>query len=75
MAEWHLDPVYIAGNWTDEMLHIMVEKLADRKQRTSDALAGKSSSRAGPVSNDVTVSDTALFAQLGSKLKVTKAGG
>lgn len=33
MAEWHLTPEYILDNWTDEELNLMIEKLAERKNR------------------------------------------
>lgn len=74
LAEWHLDPVYIAESWTDEMLQIMIEKLADRKQRINDAMAGKVSSPMPNQGGDRKVSDTELFRQLGKKIKVMKHG-
>ena len=49
------------------MLLIMIDKLAERKQRINDAIAGRSTQ-----SGDTLVSDTALFSQLGAKLKVVK---
>ena len=30
LSQWHLDPVYITGNWTDELLDLMVAKLSER---------------------------------------------
>ena len=50
------------------MLQVMLEKLAERKQRLNDALAGKAQVSSG----DVMVSDETLFKQLGKKLKVIK---
>lgn len=41
MTEWHIDPVYITENWTEEMLGVMVDKLVERKQRELNTLAGK----------------------------------
>ncbi len=63
-----MPPDYIVANWTDEMLVLMIEKLVERKQRINDAIRGNTSSHAG----DTVVSDTILFQQLGSKLKVVK---
>ncbi len=51
----------------------MIEKLVERKNRESEAARGVPSARAIP-SGDRVVSDKALFAQLGSKLKVAKKG-
>lgn len=70
MAEWHLDPVYIAGNWTDEMLALMIEKLAERKQRVNDAIAGRSHSQMA--SGGTMVSDKELIRLSGNKIKVVK---
>ena len=70
LAEWRLDPVYIAENWTDEMLIIMVEKLVERKQRINEAAAGDGHS----TSSDNMVSNEVLFAKMGKLVKVTKRG-
>ena len=51
MTEWHVTPDYIVNNWTDELLDLMIEKLAERKKRemglsdnsvSADALAAQS---------------------------------
>jgi hypothetical protein len=66
-----LDPVYIAEKWTDEILQVMVEKLIERKEHANAAIEGKT--RGLPRSGgDTVVSDTALFSQLGAKLRVVK---
>ena len=61
MAEWHLPPDYIINNWTDELLDLMTEKLAERKKREVQ-----------PVTNggDPKVSDTTLFSRAGNLIKV-----
>ena len=41
MAEWHVTPDYIANNWSDELLALMCEKFAERKERELDAIKGK----------------------------------
>ena len=48
--EWHLDPVYILDNWTEELLYLMVSKMADRHDREAAARRGDGSIRdfAGP---------------------------
>ena len=33
MAEWHVTPDYIVNNWTEELLDLMMEKLAERWER------------------------------------------
>lgn len=33
MSEWHVTPDYVINHWTDELLNLMVEKLAERKAR------------------------------------------
>ena len=48
------------------MLGLMVDKLAERKQRINDAMSGKAHT------SDRVVSDDTLFRQLGNKLKVIK---
>ncbi len=70
MAEWHLDPVYIADNWTDEMLGLMVDKLAERKKRMAEALAPDGHVSSGGQK----VSDSALFQQMSRQIKVIKKG-
>ena len=36
MAEWGADPVRITETWTDELLMLMVDRLAARRQREND---------------------------------------
>ena len=60
MVEWHITPDYIVNNWTDELFTLMCEKLTERKKRELDAMQGKKSS---------TVSDKALLAKMGIKVK------
>ena len=62
MAEWHLTPEWVLDNWTNEELTLMVEKLAERKRRESDAYKGVSRESAK-------VSDTELFNRPVAKLK------
>lgn len=33
MREWHVTPDYIANNWTEELITLMLEKLVERKER------------------------------------------
>ena len=54
MAEWHVTPDYIASNWTEELLELMVSKLVERKQRETIALHGNGD-------NSETVTDGAIF--------------
>lgn len=35
LAEWHLTPEYILHNWTEEILGLMLDRLADRKKQQS----------------------------------------
>ena len=60
--------MYIAENWTDEMLQVMLEKLVERKQRLNRYLSGQAQVSGG----DRVVSDETLFKQLGKKLRVIK---
>ena len=64
LTEWHIDPVYINANWTDEMLQVMLEKLVARKKRINDAMLGNQ--------GDDIVSEETLLAQMGNKVQVTK---
>ena len=32
LSEWHITPDYIVNNWTDELLDLMLVKLAERKK-------------------------------------------
>ena len=53
------------------MLVVMVDKLIERKERVNAAIGGgQTANRHG----DTVVSDTALFQQLGTKMKVVKHG-
>ena len=68
MAEWHVTPDHIVNNWTDELLNLMVEKMAERKERESqppppDDSGGKK------------VPDSVLFARAGNLIKVKKVNG
>jgi len=65
MAEWHLPPDYILNNWTDELLNLMVEKLAERKKREAQP-------RSTGGSDTHRVSDTELFRLLGKKIEVVR---
>ena len=38
--EWHLDPVYILDNWTEDLLFLMVSKMAQRHEREAAARRG-----------------------------------
>jgi len=68
MVEWHVTPDYIVNNWTDELLNLMVDKLAERKKRESSKVPVINNRKPGTK----VVSDTELFAQMGNKVKVTK---
>ena len=61
MIEWHLDPVYIVNNWTNELLSLMIEKMIERKKRESDA-----------IKKPEQVSDEMFFAQASNLIKVVK---
>jgi len=61
LAEWHLSPDYIVNNWTDELLNLMVEKLAERKAHLTGAKSNK-------------ISDEELFAKASNIIKVEKRG-
>jgi len=67
MAEWHLPPDHIVGNWTDELLNLMIEKMVERKQRESDAISGKKT-------EEVSVSPEALGKISRGMIKVVKRG-
>lgn len=70
MAEWHLAPEYIIGNWTDEEFALMCEKLMKRKRREAEMLkvepevSRRSSSRLIP--------DSELFRKMGSLVEVKR---
>jgi len=51
------------------MLALMVDKLADRKERVNAAMSGKHTPN---YNQDTVVSEDVLFGQLGGKLKVVK---
>ncbi len=69
MSEWYVTPDYIVNNWTDELLNLMIEKLIERRKRE----LGNGRQNALKTTDSV-VSDEALFAQLGKKIKVVKHG-
>ena len=68
MAEWHVTPDYIVNNWTDELLNLMVDKLAGRKEREMAAIEGTASKPA----QDNTVSVETLSASSRGMIKVVK---
>ena len=61
MAEWGLAPDYIASNWTDELLDLMIAKLVVRKNKLVEAVKGGNPNQA--------VSDIELFRQMGDNVK------
>ena len=63
MAEWHVTPDYIVNNWTEELLDLMVQKLAERKQKESEAMKS---------GTDKKVSDKALFNRMGKNVEVKR---
>lgn len=69
MTEWHLPPGYIIENWTDELLSLMCEKLADRKQREIEAVQ-KHSAGLGRRSKAVSIKE--LLARGSNMIKVVK---
>ena len=55
LAEWGLPPDYIVNNWTEELLNLMTQKLAERKGLSSNGAGaqghvGSQSSRKNMVS-------------------------
>ena len=42
MSEWHVTPDYIVNNWTEELLSLMIEKLAERRKQDSTSNGGSS---------------------------------
>ena len=74
MAEWHVTPDYVTANWTDELLHLMLEKLMERKGRESGAIE-EVKGRYKPKVDDQEVSDKMLFAMMGDNVKVVKKDG
>ncbi len=55
LAEWGLTPEYIVNNWTEELLNLMMQKLAERKGLSSNGAGdrgrvGSQSSRKNMVS-------------------------
>jgi len=69
MSEWHITPDYIVNNWTDELFDLMLEKLAERKQR--EVKATRPASSPSSVGGGK-VSDSILFAQAKNLIKVVK---
>ena len=68
MTEWHVEPVYLVNNWTDELLTLMSQKLSERKQREIEIIRGR-----GQPHN--VVSDKQLFSKAGNLIKVVKKNG
>lgn len=62
MSEWHIAPDYIVNHWTDELLDLMIEKLAERKEREAQAVQ----SHGDPGGHKVSASE--LFADAGPGL-------
>ena len=54
-----MPPDYILGNWTDEMLELMIEKLVERKKREAEAISGRQKHK---------VPDDQLFREAGIKV-------
>ncbi len=69
MAEWHVTPDYIVNNWTDELLDLMMEKLAERRQRENKALK---SAKGSESPQQATVSAETLAARSRGMIKVEK---
>ena len=65
MAEWHITPDYIIEHWTDELLHLMLEKLNERKRQEMDAINR-------PRDDARTVSGGELFRRAKNLVKVVK---
>lgn len=66
MTEWHITPDYIVNNWTDELLNLMTEKLAERKKREVQAVKPTGNSGGHKVPESV------LFAHAKNLIKVVK---
>lgn len=62
LAKWHLPPDYINDNWTDELLQLMIEKFMERIETIQKELPS------GLYEGVRTVSDIALFNQMGIKI-------
>lgn len=69
MAEWHITPDYIINNWTDELLDLMCEKLAERKKREMNAIKGKAQDIPNLSPGTEVVNDIELFRRMGIKVK------
>lgn len=61
--------MYIAENWTDELLGLMVEKLNVRHKAISEAMSGRTGTGR---TTETMVTDEQLFKELGNKLKVVR---
>ena len=59
MSEWGISPDYIVEHWTEELFVLMVDSLASRKERESEAVKG-SRNRTVPVSE--------MFRMIGAKV-------
>ena len=60
MAEWHIDPVTVAGTWDEDLLLLMVRKRNDRIGREREQM--EKTKRYG---GHTEVPDTALFGMAG----------
>ncbi len=72
MTEWRLTPEYILSNWTDEELNLMVEKMAERKQRERAMIEGQTQNTRGTETMSIPLETLAQIP--GSKIKVIKHG-
>ena len=66
MAEWHQPPDYIVTHWTEELLTLMIEKLAERRAREVETLNGRHSD------DDDTVSEAEFLRRAGGMVQVKK---
>jgi len=65
MAEWHQPPDYIVTHWTEELLNLMIEKLAERRAREVEALNGRHD-------ENETVSEAEFLRRAGGMVQVKK---
>jgi len=65
MAEWHQPPDYIVTHWTEELLNLMIEKLAERRTREVEAMNGRHS-------DEETVSEAEFLRHAGGMVQVKK---
>lgn len=71
MAEWHVPPDYIVNNWTDELLDLMAEKLAERREREREVAQSATVSNRPQQAN---VSAETLAARSRGMIRVVKKG-